>query len=229
MAQLILIRHGQSQWNKENRYTGWVDVPLSKQGEQEAAEAGKKLADFKIDKVYTTPLQRANQTFRILWENTGKKDYILYRHHAGRLKDWAHFTSQENEPHIDAFIVEDFNERYYGDLQGLNKEESKKTFGEEQVRLWRRSYDVPPPNGEALKDTLERVLPTYKALVEEDLRSGKNVLIVAHGNSLRAISKHLEGISDNEILNLEIPTGTPIVYELDGDLKVKSKEVMVLR
>lgn len=229
MAQLILLRHGQSQWNKENRYTGWVDVPLSRQGEVEAAEAGKKLADFKIDVVYTTPLQRANQTFRILWESSGKKDYILYRHGAGKLKDWSHFTAHEHEPCIEAFIVEDFNERYYGDLQGLNKEDSKKTFGEEQVRLWRRSYDVPPPNGESLKDTLERVLPTYQALVEENLRAGKNVLIVAHGNSLRAISKHLEGISDEEILNLEIPTGTPIVYELDGELKVKSKEVMVLR
>lgn len=225
MTKLILLRHGQSQWNLENRYTGWVDVPLSELGKKEAADAGKKLADTQIDIVYTTPLQRANRTFVLAWDAAGKKEYPIFRHMKDKMKDWAHFTSTDKN-YIEVVICQDFNERYYGDLQGLNKAESAKTFGEEQIHLWRRSYDVPPPNGESLKDTLERVLPTFKETVEKDLRAGRNVLISAHGNSLRAISKYLENISDAEIPNLEIPTGIPIVYELDENLKVLEKKVL---
>lgn len=225
MAKLILLRHGQSQWNLENRYTGWVDVPLSDKGRQEAAEAGRKFANIQIDIAYTTPLQRANRTFVLAWEASGKKEYPIFQHMKDKMKDWAHFTSEEKN-YIEVVICQDFNERYYGDLQGLNKAESVKTFGEEQIRLWRRSYDVPPPNGESLKDTLERVLPAFKETVEKDLRAGRNVIITAHGNSLRAISKYIEGIADADIPNLEIPTGVPIVYDLDKDLKVLSKTTL---
>lgn len=226
MAQLILLRHGQSQWNLENRFTGWVDVPLSEQGKKEASEAGLKLKDVKIDKVYTTPLQRANMTFRLAWEGMNDKRYPIFRYLEGGMKDWAHFTARAEENFIEVVLTTAFNERYYGDLQGLNKDESNAKFGEEQVHLWRRSYDVSPPNGESLKNTLERVLPVYNATVVEDLKAGKNVLISAHGNSLRAITKQLEGISDADIPSLEIPTGIPIVYELDGDLKVVSKKIL---
>ena len=226
MAQLILLRHGQSQWNLENRFTGWVDLPLSENGKKEAAAAGANLKDYKVDKVYTTPLQRANMTFRLAWEAMGDKRYPIFRYLEGEMKDWAQFTARAEENFIEVVVTSAFNERYYGDLQGLNKDESKAKFGEEQVHLWRRSYDIAPPNGESLKGTLERVLPVYKATVEEDLRAGKTVLISAHGNSLRAITKHLENISDADIPNLEIPTGVPIVYELDADLKVLSKKVL---
>ena len=223
MTQLILLRHGQSQWNLENRFTGWVDVPLSEKGKKEASDAGLKLKDFRIDKVYTTPLQRANMTFRLAWEAIGDSRYPLFKYLDGGMKDWAHFEGGGD--FIDVMITPAFNERFYGDLQGLNKEESKAKFGEEQVRIWRRSFDVPPPNGESLKDTLSRVLPVYNATVAVDLKAGKNVLISAHGNSLRAIAKQVEGLSDEAVASLEIPTGVPIVYELDADLKVVSKRV----
>lgn len=224
MSTLILLRHGQSQWNLENRFTGWVDVPLSEQGKTEASEAGKKLAGMKIDKVYTTPLQRANMTFRLAWEGIGDTRYPLFRYLDGQMKDWAHFEGGGD--FIEVILAPAFNERYYGDLQGLNKEESKAKFGEEQVRLWRRSFDVAPPNGESLKDTLARVLPVYEKTVLLDLKEGKNVLISAHGNSLRAITKQVEGLSDEAVASLEIPTGVPIVYELDDNLKVVSKRVL---
>lgn len=224
MAQLILLRHGQSQWNLENRFTGWVDVPLCENGKKEAVDAGRKLKNIKVDKVYTTPLQRANMTFRLAWEAMGDTRYPIFRYLDGPLKEWAHFEGGGD--FVEVVLTSAFNERYYGDLQGLNKDESREKFGADQVRLWRRSYDVAPPNGESLKGTLERVLPVYKARVEEDLRAGKTVLISAHGNSLRAITKHLEGISDADIPNLEIPTGVPIVYELDANLKVLSKKVL---
>lgn len=226
MRKLILLRHGQSQWNLENRFTGWVDVPLSENGKKEASEAGKKLKEIRIDKVYTTPLQRANMTFRLAWEATGDSRYPIFRYLVGGMKDWAHFTARAEENFVEVIVSEAFNERYYGDLQGLNKEESKAKFGEEQVHIWRRSFDVAPPNGESLKDTLARVLPVYEATVEPDLQAGKTVLIVAHGNSLRAISKKIEGLSDEAVAALEIPTGVPIVYELDGELKVLGKKVL---
>lgn len=224
MTKLILLRHGQSQWNLENRYTGWVDVPLSENGKTEAAEAGKKLTELQIDKVYTTPLQRANRTFSIAWEASGKKESPIFKHLNGKMEEWSHYVGGNNA--IEVVVTENFNERYYGDFQGLNKDETRKTFGEEQVHIWRRSYDQAPPKGESLKDTFERVIPTFKETVWEDLKTGKNVLIVAHGNSLRAMSKYIEDISDTEISNLEIPTGVPIVYDLDAEMKVLSKKTL---
>lgn len=226
MSKLILLRHGQSQWNLENRFTGWVDVPLSENGKKEASEAGRKLAGTKIDKVYTTPLQRANMTFRLAWEEMGDSRYPLFKYLEGGMKDRAHFSARAEENFVEVIVTEAFNERYYGDLQGLNKEESKAKFGEEQVRIWRRSFDVAPPNGESLKDTLGRVLPVFEETVEADLRAGETILIAAHGNSLRAMTKKIEGLSDEAVAALEIPTGVPIVYELDSKLKIIGKKIL---
>lgn len=199
MPKLVLIRHGQSQWNLENRFTGWIDIPLSPKGEEEARLAGEKLKGFKFDKAYTSVLTRAIQTYEIAKEAAGLGDIPVE-------KDKA------------------LNERMYGDLQGLNKDECREKFGAEQVHIWRRSYDVPPPNGESLKDTAARVLPYYHAKIEPDLKAGRNILVVAHGNSLRALVMYIENISKDDILKLEIPTGAPIVYDLDDKLKIISKK-----
>ncbi len=199
MPQLVLVRHGQSQWNLENKFTGWIDIPLSKQGEDEAKSAGEKLKGYSFDKVYTSVLIRAIKTYEIIAEVAGFNHLLVE-------KDKA------------------LNERMYGDLQGLNKDEMRKKFGAEQVHLWRRSYEIAPPNGESLKNTAERVLPYYHTKIEPDLKSGKNILIVAHGNSLRALIMHLENLTGDEIVKIEIPTGIPILYDMNGKLKILSKK-----
>lgn len=201
MAQLILLRHGQSQWNLENRFTGWIDVPLSEKGVQEAKEAGLKLKDLRIDQAYTSVLKRAIDTLSLALQSAEKNGVPT-------IKDQA------------------LNERHYGELQGLNKEETAKKFGKEKVHVWRRSYDIAPPGGESLKDTAARTLPYFKKKILSDLKAGKNVLIAAHGNSLRSIVMEIEKLSPEEILKVEIPTGVPIVYEFDADLKLKSKSVL---
>lgn len=187
MGQLILLRHGQSVWNQENKFTGWVDVALSATGIEEAISAGSKLASIPIDQVFCSSLKRAIDTAKIALRA-------------------AH---QESCP-----IIQDpaLNERNYGDLQGLNKAEMAKKYGPEQIKLWRRSYDIRPPGGESLKDTCERVLPYYHKAIEPLLKAHKTVLIVAHGNSLRALIKELEHVSDSDIASLEIPTGVPLFY-----------------
>jgi 2,3-bisphosphoglycerate-dependent phosphoglycerate mutase len=195
MSNLVIVRHGQSQWNLENRFTGWVDVDLSPLGEEEAHEAGKKLKGYKFDKAFTSALIRAQKTLEIILSEMGVNNLPIE-------KDKA------------------LNERMYGDLQGLNKDETRKQFGDEQVRLWRRSYDVAPPNGESLKDTAARVLPYYEEKIKPELKSGKNILIVAHGNSLRALVMFLEKLSKEEIVNTEIPTGVPKLYVLDNELNI---------
>jgi 2,3-bisphosphoglycerate-dependent phosphoglycerate mutase len=195
MSRLVLLRHGESQWNLENRFTGWVDVPLSPKGEEEARAAGRKLASFRFDRAHTSVLKRAIETLRIVLEGIGQTNIPIE-------KDQA------------------LNERMYGDLQGLNKAETVKKFGEEQVKLWRRSYDVKPPGGESLKDTAERVLPYYERKIRPELLAGRNVLIAAHGNSLRALVMHLEQLTPAQILELNIPTGAPLLYELDAAGKV---------
>ena len=199
MPQLVLIRHGESEWNKENRFTGWIDIPLSQKGEEEARSAGEKIRGFKFDMAFTSVLQRAIKTFEIAAEVAG----------------FNHLLAEKDEA---------LNERMYGDLQGLNKDECCQKFGVDQVHIWRRSYDIPPPNGESLKDTAARVMPYYHKRIEPMLKEGKNILVVAHGNSLRALVKHLDGLSDEEIVKVEIPTGVPIYYELDKDLKTVSKK-----
>ncbi|MCX7878332.1 MAG: 2,3-diphosphoglycerate-dependent phosphoglycerate mutase [Ignavibacteria bacterium] len=199
MPQLVLVRHGQSEWNKENRFTGWIDIPLSEQGEEEARNVGRKLRGFKFDKAFSSVLQRATKTYEIAAYEAGFMDLLLEKDEA-------------------------LNERMYGDLQGLNKDECRKKFGDEQVHIWRRSYDVAPPRGESLKNTAERVLPYYKNKIEPLLKKGKNILIVAHGNSLRALVMHLEKLTGEQIVKVEIPTGVPIVYELDDNLNIVSKK-----
>lgn len=192
---LILVRHGQSQWNLENRFTGWIDIPLAKEGEAEARRAGALLVDYPFDHGFTSALKRAQETMKIILDVIGQPNLPVERDEA-------------------------LNERFYGDLQGLNKEETAQQFGAEQVHLWRRSYDVPPPGGESLKDTAARVLPYYYAHIEPRVLRGEAILVVAHGNSLRALVMVLENISPQDIPDLNIPTGVPIRYIMDGTGKV---------
>jgi len=201
MPALILLRHGQSQWNLENRFTGWVDVPLSPKGEDEARAAGEKLRGRHIDKLYTSVLRRAVDTATLALEAAGTTVPVTER---------------------DAAL----NERMYGDLQGLNKAEAAKRFGDAQIKLWRRSYDVRPPGGESLADTAARVLPYWESHILPDLKAGRDVLVVAHGNSLRALVMHLDGLSHAEVLELEIPTGAPLLYEIGTDRQITGKRYL---
>lgn len=203
MPKLILLRHGQSQWNLENRFTGWEDVDLSPLGEQEAISAGIKLRGTRVDAVYTSVLKRAIRTATITLEHAGLKDMAMTMNEA-------------------------LNERHYGDLQGLNKAEMAVKYGPEQVHVWRRSFDVRPPGekGESLAMTIQRVLPYFEEHIVPDLRDGKNVLIVAHGNSLRALLFDLDKHTQESIMEVNIPTGVPIVYEMevrDGVLHAVSR------
>ncbi|PNX46893.1 MAG: phosphoglycerate mutase, partial [Thermoplasmata archaeon M11B2D] len=195
LGTMVLVRHGQSQWNLENRFTGWVDVPLSIKGREEAISAGKKLKDMRFDTIYVSHLLRAIQTLHyILLELSDTRIPIVY-HEEKRIHDWEHYSG-DRDKEIPIYQSVDLAERYYGDLQGFNKAETMKKYGDEQVHLWRRSYDINPPNGESLKDTCERTIPYYQNHILPQVKTGKNVLIVAHGNSLRSITKYVENISD---------------------------------
>ncbi|MBH0177696.1 MAG: 2,3-bisphosphoglycerate-dependent phosphoglycerate mutase [Nitrospira sp.] len=197
MARLVLLRHGESQWNLENRFTGWVDVPLSPRGVEEAKNAGDKLKGFTFDRAFTSVLSRANETLRFVLEVIGQTAIPIE-------KDKA------------------LNERMYGELQGLNKAETATKYGDAQVKIWRRSFDVRPPGGESLKDTAERVLPYYDTRIKPCVLKGETILIAAHGNSLRALVMQLEQLSKEQVLELNIPTGAPLLYELDNSGKVLS-------
>lgn len=197
MARLVLLRHGESQWNLENRFTGWVDVPLSEKGIEEAKQAGEKLRGFTFDRAFSSVLTRANETLRIVLEVLGQTKVPIERDKA-------------------------LNERMYGDLQGLNKAETAKKYGDAQVKIWRRSYDVKPPGGESLKDTAERALPYYQKMIKPYLLKGETIIIAAHGNSLRALVMELDQLSKEEVLELNIPTGVPLLYEFDGSGRVLS-------
>jgi 2,3-bisphosphoglycerate-dependent phosphoglycerate mutase len=221
MYKLVLLRHGESQWNKENKFTGWVDVDLSEKGREEAKAAGEVLREngYKFDKAYTSVLKRA---IRTLWFTLDGLDQM-----------WI--------PVVRAW---ELNERFYGGLTGLNKAETAEKYGDEQVLIWRRSYDTPPPEldkssehypgndekyaglsedvlptTECLKDTVARVLPYWENTIAPDIKAGKKLIIAAHGNSLRALVKYLDDMSEEEIIKLNIPTGVPLVYELDEQLK----------
>ncbi len=206
MPNLILLRHGESQWNLENRFTGWTDVPLSPKGEQEAHEAGEKLKSYRFDIAYTSVLKRAIDTLNIVLKIIGQEKLpILY--------DKA------------------LNERHYGALQGLNKAETAKKYGDEQVKLWRRSYDVPPPKektdlnplgiSESLQDTAARTLPYFESKILPDIKKGKNVLVAAHGNSLRSIVMKLDSLTKEQVIELNIPTGVPLLYVYDAKGNIK--------
>jgi len=203
MGTLILIRHGQSQWNLENRFTGWVDVPLTDAGREEARRGAQFLQGVAIDRAFTSVLQRARETLRIVLEVIRQPDVPLEADQA-------------------------LNERHYGTLQGLNKAETAEKFGEEQVKLWRRSYDVPPPEGESLKDTAARTLPYFKTHILPRVRAGETILVVAHGNSLRAIVMELDQLSKEDVLQLNLETGAPIIYQIDERGKVLKKTVHTL-
>ncbi|HVO24644.1 MAG TPA: 2,3-bisphosphoglycerate-dependent phosphoglycerate mutase [Candidatus Margulisiibacteriota bacterium] len=201
MALLVLIRHGESQWNLENRFTGWVDVPLTEKGREEARRAGEKIRTLHFDKAYTSVLKRAIDTLEIVLQTIGQTA-------------------------IPVSYDQALNERHYGDLQGLNKAETAERYGKEQVHLWRRSYDVAPPGGESLKDTAARTLPYFETHIVPDLRAGKNILVAAHGNSLRSIVMHLDKLTREQVLELNLATGVPIVYEFSADLQVLSKKIL---
>jgi len=214
MAKLVLLRHGESVWNKKNVFTGWVDVPLSSKGIVEAIEAGEKISDVKFDIVFTSLQVRAIQTAMLaLAQNKSDKTPVIV-HDEGKMKDWTHIYSEQMKKNtIPVYRDWHLNERYYGELQGKNKSETAKYYGEEKVHLWRRSYDIPPPNGECLKDTGERTIPFFKKNILTQLEQGKNVLISAHGNSLRSIVMFIDHLSKKQVLELEIPTGKPLLYE----------------
>lgn len=211
MTKLILIRHGQSLWNLANKFTGWVDIPLSEKGIQEAKNAGKKLEKIDIDIAFTSKLIRAQETLFIILSKQNKTGIFL--HNNKKEKEWSLHPKELEKNEIPIFSSEKINERYYGKLQGLNKDETRKKYGEEKVHIWRRSYDIPPPSGESLKDTCKRAIPYFQKEILPYLKKGKNVIVSAHGNSLRGIIKYIENISDEDIPSLELPTGKPIIYE----------------
>lgn len=200
MPQLVLIRHGQSIWNLQNRFTGWVDVPLSEKGEAEARKAGELLAGHKFDVAYTSVLRRAQHTLDIIQSIRGWNMPVI--------RDQA------------------LNERMYGDLQGLDKDETRAIHGDEQVHIWRRSFDTAPPNGESLKDTAARTLPFFDRCIMGDIRKGRDVLVVAHGNSNRSIVMRLDNLSGEEVMKVELATGVPLVYELGTDGSVQKKQIL---
>lgn len=203
MPILALVRHGQSQWNLENRFTGWVDVPLTERGLAEAKRAGELLRDERLqfDLAYTSELVRAQETLRIVLEELGQTAIPIERDKA-------------------------LNERHYGALQGLDKAETAAKYGDEQVHIWRRSYDVPPPDGESLKDTAARTLPYLDTAILPKVKAGKNVIVAAHGNSLRSIVMQLEELTREQVLELNIDTGVPRLYEIDADGKVLSRKIL---
>jgi 2,3-bisphosphoglycerate-dependent phosphoglycerate mutase len=200
---LVLVRHGQSEWNLKNLFTGWRDVDLTEQGIVEARTAGEKLKarGLKFDIAFTSALKRAQKTCQIILDVLGQGDLKTIRNQA-------------------------LNERDYGDLAGLNKDDARRKWGEEQVHVWRRSYDVPPPGGESLKDTGARVWPYYLHDLQPHVLGGGTVLVAAHGNSLRAMIMALDGLSGEEVVKLELGTGVPVIYQLNPDSTVASKEVL---
>lgn len=203
MGTLILIRHGQSQWNAENRFTGWVDVPLSDKGRAEAEKAAARLAErgARMDRAFTSTLRRAVDTGRIILDGLGQHDLA-------QTQAW------------------ELNERFYGALTGRDKAQTAEEFGAEQVHVWRRSYDVPPPGGESLADTARRTLPYFRRVILPTLRDDHVVLVAAHGNSLRSIVKELDTLDDEAVTRLEIPTGVPLVYDVDEHGTVGGKEIL---
>jgi len=213
MAKLFLLRHLKSQWNEENRFTGWVDVPLLDGQENKIKKISKKVFKSKIDAIYTSPLFRNQDSVsKIL--NYNIKYPIFIHLDKGKMKRWAGFK-ELNKKYIPVYISENLNERYYGKLQGKDKKKTMAECGEEKVQLWRRSFDLAPPGGENLKQTYKRVAPFFKKYVEKDLKAGKNVLIVSSHNPLRAMVKHIEKISDKDVINVEIGYGALLEYDIN--------------
>lgn len=216
-SKLILMRHGQSIWNKKNLFTGWVDVPLSEEGVKEAIEGGKKIKDIPIDVIFTSSLMRAHMTtFLAMLHHSSGKTPVINHDKDGKLGEWGKIYSEKTlDEVIPVFCSWHLNERMYGQLQGCNKAETAEIFGKDQVQIWRRSFDVAPPEGESLKLTAERTLPYFKEKIVPLLEEGKNVFVSAHGNSLRSIVMFLDNLSKEEVLKLEIATGSPMTYEYE--------------
>lgn len=200
-GKLVLVRHGASEWNLKNVFTGWVDVPLSEQGIAEAHKAAEKLNGFHFDMAFSSVLKRANDTLDIILKDLGQSDIPVF-------KDVA------------------LNERHYGDLQGKNKAEMEEIFGKDVVNVWRRSFDVAPPHGESLKDTCDRTIPYWRETILPELQKGKNVIIAAHGNSLRSILMDLELLAPYEIILVNLATGIPYVYEFDEKMNIAKKTIL---
>ena len=203
MGILVLIRHGQSQWNLENKFTGWVDIPLTDEGRDEARRGAELIRHLTFDRAFTSVLQRAEETLQIVLKTIGQTQIPIERDQA-------------------------LNERHYGDLQGLNKAEMAKKFGEKQVHIWRRSYDVAPPNGESLKDTAARTLPYFNSKILPRVKAGETILVPAHGNSLRSIVMELDQMTTEQVTKLNLATGAPILYEIDANGTVVKKTVLEL-
>ncbi len=221
MGHLILVRHGESRWNVDNKFTGWVDVPLTEIGIHEALIAAERLDDLTIDIAFTSKLVRAHETLLLILAHQKKTGIFL--HTSKKQQSWSmHYQGKEfEENEIPIYSSEKLNERYYGKLQGMNKDAARKKWGEEQVHIWRRSFDMPPPGGESLKDVCNRAIPYFKKTILPLVKAGKNVIIAAHGNSLRALIKHIDNITDENIPNLELELGKPIIYRWHSKKLVK--------
>lgn len=223
MAKLILMRHGQSQWNLYNLFSGWVDIPLSLKGVEEALEGGRQIQNEPIDVIFTSTLIRAQMTAMLAMtvHHSGKVPVILHPGE-GKLEDWAKIHSPSAQAQtIPVICAWELNERMYGDLQGLNKAELAEKYGAEQVQIWRRSYDVPPPKGESLKMTAARTIPYFEQAIVPLIKQGLNVFVAAHGNSLRSIIMDLDELSEQEVVKLELPTGLPVIYVYENDKFIK--------
>ncbi|GAB2224270.1 hypothetical protein Droror1_Dr00005022 [Drosera rotundifolia] len=213
-AALILIRHGESLWNEKNLFTGCVDVPLTNKGVEEAIEAGKRISNIPVDMIFTSVLIRAQMTAMLaMTQHRQKKVPIILHNESDQAKSWSQIYSEDTQKQsIPVITAWQLNERMYGELQGLNKQETADRFGKEKVHEWRRSYDIPPPNGESLEMCAERAVAYFKEHIEPQLSAGNNVMIAAHGNSLRSIIMHLDALTSQEVIGLELATGVPLLY-----------------
>ncbi|KDP20222.1 hypothetical protein JCGZ_09854 [Jatropha curcas] len=213
-AALILIRHGESLWNEKNLFTGCVDVPLTKKGVEEAIEAGKRISNIPVDMIYTSSLIRAQMTAMLaMTQHRRRKVPIILHNESEQARSWSQIFSEDTKKQsIPVITAWQLNERMYGELQGLNKQETADRFGKEKVHEWRRSYDIPPPNGESLEMCAERAVAYFEDEIEPQLLSGKNIMIAAHGNSLRSIIMYLDKLTSQEVISLELSTGIPMLY-----------------
>lgn len=216
---LILVRHGESRWNLDNKFTGWVDVPLSEAGIQEALASAKNLEGLRIEVAFTSKLVRAQQTLLLILARQNATG--IFVHKSKKRRAWALHPHHLESHEIPIYSSDKINERYYGKLQGMNKDVARQRWGKQQVFLWRRSYTVRPPGGECLKDVVRRAAPYFEKTIMPYIKKGKNVIVAAHGNSLRAMIKHIENMSDKEIPHLELPLGTPLIYRWTGTSLVK--------
>lgn len=223
-SKLIMMRHGESKWNKRNLFTGWVDVPLSEKGIEEALQGGKEISHLPIDVIFTSTLIRAQMTAMLAMSrhHAGKVPVVMHPGE-GKLDEWGKIYSEQTKREtIPVFCSWELNERMYGELQGLNKTETAEKFGADQVKIWRRSFNIAPPHGESLKMTAARSIPYFNKQILPWLQQGKNVFISAHGNSLRSIIMELDSLNEEEVVHLELATGAPIVYDFEDGTFTKT-------